>query len=93
MTTLPNTEHQIADAIAANVMRTKAPLGYQLETLPRDQSLVELGILDSFGIIELVEFLEQRWKISIDDADLTKERMGSINKMARLVIEKHKTLS
>jgi acyl carrier protein len=79
---------QIADAITEFVIRTKAPLGYDQNSLPRDQSLVELGILDSFGVIELIEFLEEHWQISIKDEEVTRERMGSINKMARLVAEK-----
>lgn len=79
---------QIADEIAAFVLRTKAPQGYDQNNLPRDQSLIELGILDSFGVIELVEFLEENWEIHIQDEDITRERMGSINKMAQLVAEK-----
>ena len=32
--------------------------------LPLDESLFELGILDSFGIVELVVFIENRWYCS-----------------------------
>ena len=49
---------------------------------------MELGYLDSFGIIELVTFLEKKYKISILDEELTKEIFGSINKMANLVLKK-----
>ena len=56
--------------------------------LPLDKSLMELGYLDSFGIIELVTFLEKKYKISILDEELTKEIFGSINKMTNLVLKK-----
>ena len=58
------------------------------ESLPLDQSLVESGIVDSFGVVELVTFLENNWSITIGDSDITKEKMGSINKMTNLVLEK-----
>ncbi len=55
-------------------------------SLPLDESLVELGVLDSYAVVELVSFLEERWSISIPDADITREKMGSIVKMANLVV-------
>jgi acyl carrier protein len=79
---------EIADRIAAYVIETKEPPDYDLNSLPRDRSLIELGILDSYGVIELVEFLEETWSVQILDEDLTKERMGSIAKMAQLVTQK-----
>jgi acyl carrier protein len=54
-------------------------------SLPLDRSLVELGILDSFGIIELVGFIEDRWGIAILDSELTTEMFGGIDKMAKLI--------
>ena len=81
-------ETDIAEAIADYVIRTKEPKDFDMASLPRDQSLVELGILDSFGVVELIEFLEQTWRITIADDEITKERMGSINKMAGLVKSK-----
>lgn len=54
--------------------------------LPLEQSLVDLGVLDSYGVVELVCFLEERWNIVIPDSDITREKMGSINKVANLVL-------
>ena len=53
--------------------------------LPLDQSLSELGILDSSGIIELVAFIEDHWSIAILDSELTTELFGGIDKMADLI--------
>ena len=50
-----------------------------------DKSLVELGYLDSFGIIDTVSFIENKWKIKIEDDELTKEKFGSLNKMIDLI--------
>jgi acyl carrier protein len=83
------TELTITDAIIEYVLANHVS-PYKQDTLPRDQSLLELGVLDSYGIVELVAFLESNWSIRILDAEITREKMGSIEKMARLVAEKLK---
>jgi acyl carrier protein len=64
------------------------PVAAERGELPLDESLYELGILDSFGVVETVDFIEKKWSIRILDAEITVEKFGSINKMARLVSEK-----
>lgn len=64
------------------------PLAEDAKPLPLDKSLYEMGILDSFAVIELVSFIEQHWQIRILDSELTKEKFGGVNKMARLIGEK-----
>ena len=63
------------------------PSRFDREKLPRDESLLELEVLDSAGVIEFIVFAETTWDIEISDEDITKERMGSLNKMAALVQE------
>lgn len=74
---------QIIEYVVANHMSP-----YDLATMPLDESLVELGVLDSYGVIELVSFLEATWSISIADSEITRETMGSINKMVSLIRSK-----
>lgn len=81
-------QNEIVNIIADFVIKNKAPHGYDADSLPKDSSLVSLGILDSYGVIEIVEFLEDTWGISIMDDEVTTELMGSINKMAKLVHSK-----
>lgn len=59
-----------------------------VDEIPLDTSLLAAGVLDSFGIIELVEFIESNWDIKINDDEFTLERMGSIEKMEILIEEK-----
>ncbi len=60
----------------------------KLKKIPNDKSLVELGYLDSFGVIDTVTFIENKWKIKIEDNELTKEKFGSIDKMVSLIHKK-----
>ena len=51
-----------------------------------DLSLVEEGVVDSYGIIDLIEFLESQFDVAVPDEDITKENFGSINKMTEYIV-------
>jgi len=65
------------------------PLLDKMQSIPMDKSLVELGYIDSFGIVDLVTYLENKWKIKIENEEITKDQFGSINKMINLVYKKY----
>ncbi|GBE37355.1 acyl carrier protein [bacterium BMS3Bbin07] len=50
-----------------------------------DDSLLEKGIIDSTGVLELVAFLEERYQIGIEDEDLVPENLDSIVNLVRFV--------
>ena len=59
-----------------------------MKDMPMDKSLVELGHMDSFGVIDLVTYLESKWKVKIENEEITQDQFGSINKMVNLVYKK-----
>jgi len=63
-------------------------LGTAPTSLGDDTSLVATGIVDSTGVMELIGFLEQEFRISIDDADLVPENLDSINRMVSFLQSK-----
>jgi acyl carrier protein len=63
------------------------PSKYDESTLPRDQSLIELGVIDSAGAVEMLVFVESAWEIEIAAEDLTTKRIDSLNGLAGLVQE------
>jgi len=65
------------------------PILDKMQNIPMDKSLVELGYIDSFGIVDLVTYLENKWKIKIQNEEITKDQFGSINKMINLVYKKY----
>lgn len=79
-----------ADGIDARI------LAFVLERFPfarqrrvaREDSLLESGIVDSLGVVELVEFLERTFGISVSEEDLLPENFDSIRRMADLVDRK-----
>lgn len=52
------------------------------------QSLMQSGILDSTGAMELVLFLESTFSIRIADAELVPQNLDSINSIAAFVQKK-----
>ena len=54
--------------------------------MPADtDSLLETGILDSTGVLELIEFIEDKYQISVEDNDTVPENLGSISNLTRYV--------
>lgn len=50
-----------------------------MEGISDQQSLLEAGILDSMGVLELVGFLEREFALVIHDDDLMPENFDSID--------------
>ncbi len=53
--------------------------------LKEDTSFLEEGIIDSTGVLELIEFLEEEFDIEIDDEDMTPENLDSLNNMKQFL--------
>jgi acyl carrier protein len=47
--------------------------------LANETPLLDSGILDSLGLLRLVVFLEERFEITMGDADLLPENFASVN--------------
>ena len=56
--------------------------------LTDEASLLEHGIIDSTGVLELVSFLEEGYQLKIDDEELIPENLDSIGNLARFVRRK-----
>ncbi len=52
-----------------------------------DTPLISGGIVDSFSMVSLKRFLENKYKISIPDDKATPEAFDSVNKIVSLVRE------
>jgi acyl carrier protein len=59
--------------------------GADAKAIDDDQSFLELGVLDSTGVIELVSFLEETYGIQVDDEEMVPENLDSLNNISRYV--------
>jgi acyl carrier protein len=53
-----------------------------------DDSLLEQGIVDSTGVLELITHLEDAYGIAVEDEELVPENLDSITNLVRFITEK-----
>lgn len=57
--------------------------------MPGDsESLLRAGVLDSTGVLELIEFLESEFSISVEDVETVPDNLDSIAGVVRFVAAK-----
>ncbi len=76
---------QIREFIVENFL-----MGEDSDDLKDDSSFLEEGIIDSTGVLELVEFLEDTFEIKVDDEELIPENLDSINNLCTYLEKKRK---
>ena len=57
-------------------------------TLSDDASLLEQGIIDSTGVLELVTFIEDSFGITVEDAEMVPQNLDSVERIATFVSSK-----
>ena len=56
--------------------------------LENDASFLEQGIIDSTGVLELVEWLEETFSIKVEDDELIPENLDSVNRLGQFIARK-----
>jgi acyl carrier protein len=78
-----NGKETIRRFIETDLLRAK-----ERRELSERDPLIESGIIDSLGIIRLLEFLEERFSIAIADDDVVPENFETIEAISSLVDRK-----
>ena len=53
-------------------------------------SLQDLGIVDSTGVLELVCHLQERYAITVDDGELVPDNLDSLDRISRFIDRKRR---
>jgi acyl carrier protein len=53
-----------------------------------DESFLELGIIDSFGITELLAFVHEEFDVPVLDNELVPDNFDSVSKLTAFIIRK-----
>ena len=61
------------------------------QELELEENFFEIGLIDSFGVIELIAELEEEFKITFDQLDFQDRRFSSINGLTIIVSAKFDT--
>ena len=73
----------IRSFILENFMHGKAE-----DELHDADSLLDKRIIDSTGILELVQFIEEEFEITVEDEELLPENLDSVEKLLKFVSTK-----
>jgi acyl carrier protein len=78
--------NNVGERINEFVLRT-FPLARKRTLNPQDD-LLESGIVDSLGILDLVAFIEQEFAIQVSDEDLLPENFNTVDRLTAFVLSR-----
>ncbi|OHB70081.1 MAG: acyl carrier protein [Planctomycetes bacterium RBG_16_41_13] len=56
--------------------------------LVNDDSFLDKGIIDSTGVLEVINWMEETFGFQVDDVELIPENLDSVNRLADFIIRK-----
>ena len=75
-----NSADTLRDFIGSTLVTGRQPV-----RLTDELSLIEAGILDSVGIVQLLTFIEEQLHVRVPEQDVLPEHFETIGGMARLI--------
>ncbi len=76
-------ESSIKDFIHKNFLMSSTTVSFS-----NADSFMEKGIIDSTGILELVNFIQQAFQIEVNDDELIPENLDSVNNICAFIEKK-----
>jgi acyl carrier protein len=61
-----------------------------VEEFADDDSFLQKGVIDSTGMLELVAFIEDRFALKLEDAELVPQNLDSLDNLCRFLDKKQK---
>jgi acyl carrier protein len=58
------------------------------DALKDEDPLLETGIIDSTGVLEVIHFIEDNYAVHLEDEEILPENLGSIERIAAFVERK-----
>lgn len=71
--------HSLRQFISAHFLAAR-----QME-LGEHDSLLDSGVVDSLGVLDLVTFINTEWNVALDDEEMVSENFETIARLAALV--------
>ena len=73
----------LRSALLETLAEPLAAVGLDPEDVPDDLDLLAAGVIDSFGLLELIAALEDRYGTTLDFADLAAEELTVVGPLTR----------
>ncbi len=82
------TKRQEVDGKLVQYLITNFPLGGDIAALEPTASLLDAGIIDSTGVLELLMFIESEFGLVVPDEDLVPENFDSLDAIGRYLADR-----
>ena len=69
-------------------INTYIVMSHKSNALSDNDSFLDNGIIDSTGVLEMVEFLEEKFGVIVEDDEMNPENLDSIEKLAAFINNK-----
>lgn len=80
---MPDIKNELRKFIIENYLS-----GVEKEPLRDDDSFLEKGIIDSIGVIELANFIQDRYDIKIKVPEIQPENIDTLNNLEKFIKKK-----
>ena len=57
----------------------------EIEEIPHDKSLIDEGIIDSFGLVEISAYMKKTHSFEVATEDMIRDNFGSVDKMVAYI--------
>ena len=78
----------IEDIVAERIRKFLVQQFPATKNVGNNESLLNNGLIDSLGILEVVAFIEKEFGIPVSDEDLLPENFGSVRSLSNFVGQK-----
>lgn len=78
-----NTKAKLRDFITETFLPSSG-----LDAFADEDSFMEAGIIDSTGVLELLEFIEESFQIQVEDEEVVPENLDSLAKLTAFIQRK-----
>ena len=87
MSSVESTKTQVRDEVRAYITDNFLYMSPDVELQDGDD-LLGLGLVDSLGFVELVEEVQSRYGVSVEDVEITEDNFGSIKAIVAFIERK-----
>ena len=84
---MPATESQVIERVRAFLTENFLYMRPDF-VLSDDISLLEGGVIDSMGVLEVLNFLEEEYGVTAADDEISEANMGTLRAIAKFVVSK-----
>lgn len=59
-------------------------------TIAADEALITGGLIDSFSLVDLAVFIEEKFGVRIDDTELNAATFDTLDQLSKLILSRQK---